>query len=312
MKDQDGSVLDAGPPQSYVDKWYRLTGPQSNYSGQKQVQEKQAEGVASVTALANIDNAIKGWELDKQSCRETGNKQGLDEANRQLKNLYTTREHEVQRAKEAEKECAELQETQALHRMIYKQWDTLSFERQKRFVHLLIERVDLQEVSPHVVQLDITFKPPIAGTMQGFVWREDGGNKKWSDHENKVLAQLYPTADRAKIIQALPMRSWQAIRDQANVMGIARSTWYNASTVSKNQAWADQQIIPRIRGAYPEFGTFVTVAWEPFRTLNLYDLYNTPLIDIYEWRNVIGNGDKNFMDTSRRFHVPIRPLKIQY
>jgi hypothetical protein len=135
MKDQEGSVLDAGPPQSYVDKWYRLTGPQSNYSGQKQVQQKQAEGVASVTALANIDNAIKGWELDKQSCRETGNKQGLDEANRQLKNLYAAREHEVQRVKEAEKECAELQEAQALHRMIYKQWDTLSFERQKRFVH---------------------------------------------------------------------------------------------------------------------------------------------------------------------------------
>src|SRR5262249_42264554 len=50
-------------------------------------QEKKAEGVSLTEALANIDNAIKGWELDKQSSRETGNKQGLDEANRQLRNL---------------------------------------------------------------------------------------------------------------------------------------------------------------------------------------------------------------------------------
>ena len=51
-------------------------------------QEKRAEGVSLGTALKNIDIAIHGWELDKVSSRETGNKTGLDEANRELARLY--------------------------------------------------------------------------------------------------------------------------------------------------------------------------------------------------------------------------------
>jgi hypothetical protein len=112
--------------------------------------------------------------------------------------------------------------------------------------------------------------------------------------------------------QALPKKSWGAIKDQASVLGIARSTWYNTSDVPRNRAWVEQHILPRIRGAYPEFRKTVSVAWKPFGSsvLNLYDIYNVELTDIVKWANV--NVDKNFTDTSRRFHVPIRPFKIRY
>jgi hypothetical protein len=56
--------------------------------------------------------------------------------------------------------------------------------------------------------------------------------------------------------------------------------------------------------------------WEPFgnAVLNLCDPYNGPLTDnvVYAHYGGTVNGDKNCTDTSRRFHVTIRPFKIRY
>jgi hypothetical protein len=48
-KEQDGSVLDADVPQSYVDEYHRITGKESNYKGQKQV-----KGLSASTASTSV------------------------------------------------------------------------------------------------------------------------------------------------------------------------------------------------------------------------------------------------------------------
>ena len=150
-------------------------------------QEKQSEGVSLDTALKNIDAAIKGYELDKQSCRETGNKQGLDTANRELKNLYAARAQVLEKAAQAEKEQADLQETLGLHQQVIENWWELPFERQKRYVTLIVASVTMEEVSPHVLKLVLTYKPPIQCTLTGYVLRNNCGQHAWTDEDNTAI-----------------------------------------------------------------------------------------------------------------------------
>src|SRR5260370_38302026 len=60
--------------------------------------------------LAVIDNGIRGWELDKQSSRDTGNKPGLAEANKQLVILAPHRAAWVEEMERASKDDAVLAE----------------------------------------------------------------------------------------------------------------------------------------------------------------------------------------------------------
>ena len=232
-------------------------------------QEKRSEGVTLDTALKNVDAAIKGYELDKVSCRETGNRQGLDTANRELKNLYAAREDVLQKAAHAAKEQEDLQETLSLHQQVIADWYQMPFERQRRYASLIVASVTMEEVSPHVLKLVLTYKSPILCTLTGYVLREKCGLRTWTDEENGFIHTLYPSADRAVILQAIPNRTWQSICQQAIVLGIGRRTILNTSGIANNRAYADAQLLDSLQAGYPLFGKIlhgvvVGGAWEPF------------------------------------------------
>lgn len=232
-------------------------------------EEKQSEGVTLDTALKNVDAAIRGYELDKQSCRETGNKVGLDTANRELKNLYAAREDVLHKAAHAAKEQEELQETLSLHQQIIEGWYAMPFERQRRYASLIVGAVTMEEVSPHILKLVITYKPPIQCTLTGYVMRNNCGQHAWTDEENRIIDNRYFTADRLDILKALPNRTWLSICQQANGMGIQRATRENTSQIPLKRTYADQQLIERLQAGYPLFGkvlhgAVVSGVWEPF------------------------------------------------
>ncbi len=238
-------------------------------------QEKQAEGVSLDKALKNIESAIRGWELDKESCRATGNIIGLNEANRQLKDLYAAREQVVAKAKQAAQEQTTLQTTMSLHQQIIKTWWELPFANQQRYVSLILQSVTMEEVGPHILKLVATFKSPIVATLTGYVLREHCGQHTWTDAENEAIRWLYPAADRVDILKAIPERTWKAIRQQAMEMGVNRSTWANTSGIPNNLSYADSQLIEQLQTGYPGFGKaeetasetrICFVRWEPFDT----------------------------------------------
>jgi len=246
-------------------------------------QEKQTEGVTLDDALKNIDAAIKGYELDKVSCRETGNKVGLDTANRELKNLYAARAQVLERAAQAEQEQADLQETLSLHQQIIEGWYQMPFERQRRYATLIVASVTMEEVSPLVLKLVLTYKSPILCTLTGYVLREHCGQRGWTDEENTILNSKYPTADRAAILQAIPNRTWLSIGQQARTLGLKRATGANTAAIANNSTYADAQLIQSLQGAYPLFGKIlhgavVGGAWEPFDSASLnYTIGEYPL-----------------------------------
>jgi hypothetical protein len=50
--------------------------------------------------------------------------------------------------------------------------------------------------------------------------RSNGGT--WTEEEDTLVETLYPTADAAEIIQALPTRTWTAIKNRSSELGVKR------------------------------------------------------------------------------------------
>ncbi|MGH2496725.1 MAG: recombinase family protein [Ktedonobacteraceae bacterium] len=202
-------------------------------------EEKQEETESLDSSLANVDKTIAGWELDKMSCREQGNKAGLDEANRELKSLYATRAMLVEKQSQAGKEVAEIAETRSLLDQAVDNWQGMKFENKQRLIRLMVKKVNIQEASPHIIRIDMVLKDPIACTMTGHLYRHDGSKAAWTDEEKAIMHKLYPQADRLAILQVLPNRTWLSIQQKGVLLGIPRTTRLNTSDIDETMSYAD-------------------------------------------------------------------------
>jgi hypothetical protein len=202
-------------------------------------QRKASEGKTLSSQLQGIEKSIKGYELDKQSARDTQNKRALDEANRQLNILYAAKDDLESQIKALGTETDDLTETKLLLRDALDMWHTWRFDTKKRFLHLTVQHIDITAVSPHILRITIDLKAPINGYVVGHMYRQHGAMLQWTDEETDVIRQLYPHADRVDILKALPDRSWDSIIKQANHKGIERYTRLNTSGIADNITYAD-------------------------------------------------------------------------
>lgn len=206
-------------------------------------QENTEESNTIDTALSNVDKAIAGWELDKASSREQGNKKGLDDANRRLAELYRTRDSLIEKAKITDTEKQEIVKTKSLLDQAVAGWDAMRFESKQQFVRVLIEKVNIEDVAPHILKIAIHFKAPFSTVMTGHLWRRKGSKPGWSTEENTALKALYPHADRAVVLEAIPMRTWESIMQQATILSATRVTRLNTSTLNDGMTVADDRYL---------------------------------------------------------------------
>lgn len=241
----DGAFTDAMLRVLMALEQQRLDGLQDSLQQELQaLHEEKVEEVIDLDAqLANIDKAIRGWELDKQSAREQGYKAGLDEANRQLKRLHDDRLKIEAKAQETTTEAEDLAECQSLHAQAVQDWNSLKFEKQKRFVRLVVQQANITTVTPHMLQLEITLHPIIRATLVGYMYRAKGSQSAWSDEEVEILRSYYPQADRIDILKALPDRTWAAIIQQANDIGMKRLHRLNTSDLAYTITYSDAVIM---------------------------------------------------------------------
>jgi hypothetical protein len=210
-------------------------------------QETQEEGLSLTMSLQNVHKAIAGWELDKQSCRETGNINGLHTANLQLTKLYADRDAITLQIQETESEEADIEESMELTQQVIDHWDSLPFDVQRQYTQLIVHSATLTEAAPHFLRLDITLKPPFSTSMRGYIYRFKGTKAIWTDGEITTLQQLYPHADRLHILQALPLRTWDSIIQYASSKHIARTTLLDTSGIPTYLTYADMQFLQRIK-----------------------------------------------------------------
>lgn len=208
------------------------------------LQEEKGEQVTTLEdQLAKIDKAIRGWELDKQAAREQEYKPGIDEANKQLKLLHTAKLALEAKAQKAEREKNELAKCRSLVDEALHRWDSLKFERKRRFVRLLVEKANMREVAPHIIQIDALLRDPFRNDFTIYLFRKSGTHDTWTDEELECLRRLYPHADRLAILQALPTRTWRSIMHIASDNGFVRDTRLNTSDIDPCLSYADIQLI---------------------------------------------------------------------
>lgn len=203
-------------------------------------QEKTQAAQDFTRQLAQIDKAIRGWELDKQSAREQEYKPGIDEANKQLKRLHEAKAALQAKAERAIMEAAELAESQDLIKEALHQWETMPFDRKRRFVRLAVEQANVSVVSPHVLRLDITLRDPFYCTSSRYIYCLHGRRSVWSTQEMDTLRAMYPQANKQAILEALPTRSWKNIIRQAGEIPVLRGTrQHNTTVIHKSLSYAD-------------------------------------------------------------------------
>jgi len=148
------------------------------------------------------------------------------------------------KSKLASTEKEDLEECKSLLDVALYHWHDLKFERKQRFVKVMVKRVEIEELSSHILELTIELLPPFPYTLYCYSFRHRGNKHAWTDEEKDILKLVYNHADRADILEALPDRSWAScIRQGAGRMGLTRDTALNTSGIHPELSWQDAEIM---------------------------------------------------------------------
>jgi DNA invertase Pin-like site-specific DNA recombinase len=101
-------------------------------------------------------------------------------------------------------------------------WAKIPFSQKVRIIRAFTHRVILHHVAPGWLKMDIYWKRE-GSFIDVAHLRRDANKSPWSEQEDQILRDIYPTADRADLLQRFPTRSWQAIRLRAYDIGLRRS-----------------------------------------------------------------------------------------
>ncbi len=166
---------------------------------------------------------------------------------RELKHLVNSvkpaLESKINAVETSKKEAAEFK---TLLERVKNDWNGLMFDEKRRFVNMITSRVVMSEVSPHLIKLQIYWSE---------LWNARGGEMKWSDEEQAVLREMYPAADRFAILNRLPSRSWEMIRNfTRRNMDISRDKHNNLNTSPLHSSLSvkDSELLKNIGVAFTD------------------------------------------------------------
>jgi Resolvase, N terminal domain len=97
------------------------------------------------------------------------------------------------------------------------------FQRQRAF-SLLINRIEVEVVSPHWLRLSIDWLDAVCPRIDiAYIWKASPGRSgKFSDEEKELIRQHYPRMPYMELLQLLPSRTWHAIQGQTARLGLKR------------------------------------------------------------------------------------------
>jgi hypothetical protein len=102
----------------------------------------------------------------------------------------------------------------------------LPLESQKRIARQVIRNIHLERISAHLLLLHVEWHNGIAVCPDvALIWRGKGARigREWTVEEETLLREFYPSASQHRMMEALPRRAWQSVRERARTMNIHRS-----------------------------------------------------------------------------------------
>ncbi len=150
-------------------------------------------------------------------------------------------------------------------------WPNKPVSEKKALLRLLIKSLSVTFVSQHFYKVEITWDYGNWGRDSAFFYRESSGSKEWNDEELTLLAALYPTTPQREMLEALPLRTWNTIRQQVHKKGIKRHVKLS-ETVDSGLTFNDLQFLEENRLTVNDFEGFS---------------YNFTLVNQTQW--LVGN-----------------------
>jgi hypothetical protein len=191
----------------------------------EQVYDQQSEDYVS------IHEQLKGLEIqladNAEKRLETSKKDPLyAKLQRQADGLLQTKEQlEMKKDKlgiiDSPEEIAKLH---ALLGNFEAVWPTFDLEQRQRAFSLLINRIEVEVVSPHWLRLSIDWLDAVCPRVDiAYLWKvSPTRGDELSDEEEALLREYYPRATRLEVLQQLPDRTWRALQRHASLKHIYR------------------------------------------------------------------------------------------
>jgi DNA invertase Pin-like site-specific DNA recombinase len=105
----------------------------------------------------------------------------------------------------------------------------LNIDSQRRMLHMLIDEIQVTNISPHMYKLILKWKDPVAQRWDcALIYKRQAvrthrlGEQEWTEQEDRLVRELWPAADKMDIYKALPMKSGLAITARASGLGVHR------------------------------------------------------------------------------------------
>jgi len=144
------------------------------------------------------------------------------------------------------------EEIERLHRLLGNfeaVWPTFDLDQRQRAFKLLINRIEVEVVSPHWIRLSIDWLDAISPRVDiAYLWKAMPGRYgEFSEEEKESLRLHYPCSPRLEILELLPNRTWHAIQRQAELMHIRRET-PSSDDLCPTVCYRD--LVPKLDGHY--------------------------------------------------------------
>lgn len=163
---------------------------------------------------------------------------------------------ERQRALEAKKEKLGIvdspEEITQLHRLLGNfeaVWPTFDLDQRQRTFSLLINRIEVEVVSPHWLRLTIDWLDAVCPRLDvAYIWKVmPSSHRELSEEEKGLVAQYYTSLPRIEILKLLPDRTWYSIQKQGLAMGLKRQMPANDDLLP---AICYSDLVPKRDGQY--------------------------------------------------------------
>jgi hypothetical protein len=126
---------------------------------------------------------------------------------------------------------------------IYPPEDLIPLDELPMIVETFVERVVLDTLSPHFYQITIYWRDPVWGADNLICYRGVNPCIQWSDEENSLLRQHYPTTTRDEIMRLLPDRTYNSIQSRASIFRIPKRRTFNTENMPYSLSLRDYEVM---------------------------------------------------------------------
>lgn len=144
-------------------------------------------------------------------------------------------EHDLAKAQAALKKYEEVQPDEfipAFYRILGEapgEFWNMDIDRQRRMLRLLVDSIEVENISPHMYSLRLKWKDPVTPRWDcALIFRRNSlrsvlKGDDWSEEELALLKEIYPTGDKLDLHKAFPMKSCEAIKQKSSELQIKRA-----------------------------------------------------------------------------------------